>query len=966
MLNDRPFDLSPAQWLHLRRLLDTALDLGPQERLAWLDALAGPDAEHAPRLRALLQHAGSPEAERLLWTLPKIETGEFAAAVPEGERQVGPYRLLRQIGEGGMASVWLAERTDLLQGRRVALKLPHGPWRGAAWAARLAREREILATLTHPNIARLYDAGIADDGQPYLVIEHVEGQSIDVHCRDRGLGVADRLRLFLQVARAVAHAHAKLVVHRDLKPSNILVTANGEVRLLDFGIAKLLEHGGRQHVALTQQGAPALTLQYASPEQVAGQVIGTASDVYSLGVVLHELLTGQQPYRLSRRSRAALEEAILAADPLRPSDTVTQRQQQRALRGDLDAIVLKALKKQPEQRYGTVEALADDVERHLEGLPVSARPDSNGYRFAKFVARNRLMAGAAAAVFAAVTLGGGLAAWQAHSALEEQRKAEDVKEFLASMLRDADPWEMRGKASSVSELLRQAHEHVETKFAGRPPLQVELLNLVGMGLLHHEDVPSAAAALTQAAKIAEQHLAADHAQRLRTHVYMSEIHLERGQPARARSELALALPALRARGTDSVDLVTALWNLSAALIDEGRYDDAVTAAREGDEFARSRLGERHPVTAGVAVMLALAHLYACQNDLALPAAERARRLTYAVYGQGAKRPQTIEANNIYARALAAAGKPRLGVEAMEQALSEATEFAGPSSIVVANLKAKLALLNVRFGQVRQALIHSEESLRVMEQYRQQNSVPASRALSARGAALLAARDPRAPDVLGDALRDLEGAFGAASHESLAARARLGLSLAQLGKTTEAQALLEPWVTRVRGNTHPSLGELLHALGVAKRLAGEHEAALDLQQEAATLFGVHAGTAVERARALTETGLSQLALGRHEQAAMNLQRALDVFKEQQAGTTPESADALVALGRLKLTAGAASAAEPLLREAHDFWRGIGADSRWARESARWLERCLAAQRTRVDAPLADARSGSQSTGRSGQK
>jgi serine/threonine-protein kinase len=292
------FDLTPAQWATLRQLLDEALERPPGQRAAWLATLAPPYAPYRERLQALLGHAEGATAMALIQTLPKIETAAFAPMPgrdgPAGDapERVGPYRLLRELGSGGMASVWLAERTDMLQRRQVALKLPHGAWRRAGLAERLQREREILATLEHPNIARLYDAGLADDGQPYLALEYVQGERIDLHCQHAGLGVPGRLQLFLQVARAVAHAHAQGAVHRDLKPSNILVTGAGDVKLLDFGIAKLLDPaqpGAAAPSELTRLAGPALTPEYAAPEQLAGAPVGTAADVYALGVLLYEL-----------------------------------------------------------------------------------------------------------------------------------------------------------------------------------------------------------------------------------------------------------------------------------------------------------------------------------------------------------------------------------------------------------------------------------------------------------------------------------------------------------------------------------------------------------------------------------------------------------------------------------------------------------------------------------------------------
>jgi serine/threonine-protein kinase len=425
-------DLAPAEWAALRRLLDDALALPPAARAAWLDRLDAEQAVFRPRLRALLAHAEDASVEAALATLPKIETAQFAplpgapgSAGAAPEQRVGPYRLVAEIGSGGMASVWRAERDDMLQRRPVALKLPHGAWRRAGLAERMQREREILATLEHPNIARLYDAGVADDGQPYLALELVQGERIDAYCERLGLGIAARLNLFLQATRAVAHAHAHLVVHRDLKPSNILVTPAGDVKLLDFGIAKLLDQGVAHETALTRDAGRALTPEYAAPEQIAGQPVGTAADVYALGVLLFELLAGVRPYALKRGSRAELEEAIAAAEPARPS-AVAPEARRRALRGDLDTIVLKALKKDPAQRYATVDAFAADIERHLAHEPVLARPDGRLYRAGRFVVRHRLVVGFSGVLAVAVLAGAGVALWQAQLARAEQRRADEA------------------------------------------------------------------------------------------------------------------------------------------------------------------------------------------------------------------------------------------------------------------------------------------------------------------------------------------------------------------------------------------------------------------------------------------------------------------------------------------------------------------------------------------------------------
>jgi serine/threonine-protein kinase len=319
-----------------------------------------------------------------------------------------------------MGVVWLAERTDGLINRPVALKLPHGAWKRAGLAERMAGEREILASLAHPNIAHLYDAGITGDGQPYLAIEYVEGLRIDVYCRERNLDVRSRLRLFLQVANAVAHAHGKLVVHRDLKPANILINAEGQVRLLDFGIAKLLEDGQTRETRFTEASGRALTPDYASPEQILGEPLTISTDIYSLGVVLYELLSGSRPYKLQRDSRGALEDAILQAEPPPPS-SVADQSSRKFLRGDLDTCRPQGAQEEPAERYATVHALLDDINRVFAGRPVQAQPDSRWYRVKRFAGRNKLAIAASSMILLTVLVGAGVAAWQARVAVTEQR-----------------------------------------------------------------------------------------------------------------------------------------------------------------------------------------------------------------------------------------------------------------------------------------------------------------------------------------------------------------------------------------------------------------------------------------------------------------------------------------------------------------------------------------------------------------
>ena len=381
----------PVRYRRLLDLLGQALDLPEASRTAWLDALAGDDAGFRADLNRLLAHGGDSK------TGAQIDAGAGSMAVDWAEpvdtplvagQEIGRYRLERPLGEGGMGVVWLARKDGDSALPPVAIKVPVGMSNPKAAAERLAREGAILAALNHPNIARLIEVGVhggGSDAMPFLAMEFIDGQRLPEYCDARKLSPEARLALFAKMLDAVAYAHSALVLHRDLKPSNVLVTAGGEVKLLDFGIAKLLDDGGLAGATrLTQMAGRVLTPDYASPEQIAGVPLTVASDVYSLGVMLFELLTGERPYKLKRGSTAELEEAILSVDTSRPSTVVTakfaERNQdtlnrlKRKLAGDLDTIVLKAMKKQPADRYASVSAFKEDIERFLTGCRCWQRP----------------------------------------------------------------------------------------------------------------------------------------------------------------------------------------------------------------------------------------------------------------------------------------------------------------------------------------------------------------------------------------------------------------------------------------------------------------------------------------------------------------------------------------------------------------------------------------------------------------
>ena len=380
-------DWTAAEWAHVNALLDEALDLEHDGRTHWLDGLSEQDRRFRATLERLLGYAdGSGDGCDSI-TLPTLETESDSVSSHTAGDVIGPYRLIRSLGSGGMGSVWLAERVDGKISRQIALKLPRTDRPLRSLADRMAREREILATLEHPRIARLYDAGVTDHDQPYLALEFVEGRCIDDYCREKGADVRQVLALFHQVTEAVAYAHSKLVVHRDIKPANVLVTDDGQISLLDFGIAKLLEDDLGPSKTLTREGGLPLTPMYAAPEQLSGEPVTVGTDVYALGVLLYELLAEAHPHDRENVSSAALQYGISNREPTAPSVACKDARRARQLRGDLDTIVQRCLKKVPAERYQSVAELADDVDRYLRGYPIKARPDSLVYRVRKLVGR---------------------------------------------------------------------------------------------------------------------------------------------------------------------------------------------------------------------------------------------------------------------------------------------------------------------------------------------------------------------------------------------------------------------------------------------------------------------------------------------------------------------------------------------------------------------------------------------------
>jgi eukaryotic-like serine/threonine-protein kinase len=932
------FDLDPLQWQTLRRLLDEALTLAPAQRADWIARLGTEHEPLKPRLLDLLKHAGAATGELPLDAMPRVETAQLLAENTGGSNddaarvgtEVGPYRLIRRLGAGGMGTVWLAERSDMLQRRQVALKLPRIVTGRAELAERLAREREILAALNHPNIARLYDAGISADGQPYLALEYVEGERIDAHCVRKALDVPARLRLFLQVARAVAHAHANLVVHRDLKPGNILVTEAGEVKLLDFGIAKLLEQGQASETELTERSGRLLTPDYAAPEQILGRTIGTSADVYALGVVLYELLTGSRPYKLKRESRAALEEAILQAEPARASASVADARLRKRLRGDLDTIVLKALKKSPHERYGTVEALAEDIERHLAQRPVQAQPDSRWYVLRKFVGRNRVVVGASLSVLMALVVGSGVALWQAQSARAEQQRAQAVKDFIVRLFRDVNPYLGSGTKPTVEELLVKARPLVDSEFADRPDIRAELLVMIGTSLEVLGEEPSALVVLKDAAAVAERELGSRHRLTLNARAMLLGMRRKSDRSGAIARELDELIADMRqAADVEPEFFVNALSQRASSAIDLGQPELAVQYADEALQMSMKWIGEASEETMVIATQLAFAHQRARHWNEALVAAQQVRHLVFDVRKLPSTHPAAVDARIMYGMALGDAGRLREALAEIELGIHDAGQVRKEMDPTLGSYRTHLARYQLRAGATRDALDNLRAALAAHRIGLPGTRFPPATEASLGGALLQAHRPREALAHLVDAWRYFEGSNDVAAPRT---RAKLAIAQAQNSRIDDARRVLAP------ATSQGASWEAALAAGLVQRLAGDAAKALPLHRQALAALGASPAEIADRARVLNELGLDAIALERPDEASGFFGEAAALLTRSQLQYSPERADADVGLGRSRLARGQVAEALSSVEQADRFWLEFDPEGRWSGEAAFWLARC----------------------------
>ncbi len=879
-----------ASWARLDPLLDRLLDLSDEEARRALAGLPPEDLPLRPRLAAALTAA---RAESGLLSRPAAES--WAPLLVETEpptlapgTRLGAWEIEGELGRGGMGTVHAVRRADGAYEQHAALKLLAASADRPEARARFRQERQILARLEHPAIARLLDGGVAPDGRPWLALERVDGLPITAFADARGLTVEARLGLFLAVLGAVEFAHRNLVVHRDLKPSNILVTAAGEAKLLDFGIAKLLDPDDDGEP--TRLGAP-LTPQYAAPEQVTGGAITTATDVYALGLVLYELLAGARPYRVASDSALELERAIVATEPRPPSlvarggtagaaarGTTPERLAHR-LAGDLDAIVGKALAKDPAARYPSADALARDLESHLAGRPIRARAETLAGRARKFARRHRV--GVAATLALALALVAGLAALgyalvQSRARLAEARRAEAIQRFLVELFAEVDPERALGREVPLREVVDRGAARLATELGDQPRAREELLLTLGTVYRRLALYEPAEELLTEALALARVEFGERSPEAGRVLVALGDLHYWRDDYERALARHRAALEIFAAGGLAlRGEAASARFNVGSALRQLGRFEAALAEEQRALALEREIHGEGSLEVADVASGLALTLHNLNRDEEALPLAESAL---------ATRRLRLPEDHPRIADALEALGLARMG--------------AGETDPAVAALAESLAIRRRVFGAEHPEVLGAMNSL--ASAYEAGARYPEALALRAEAMPLARRVLPAGSDSL---------AVQANNYAFLNFRLRRFDDAAR--GFAEADAIWRRTAgersTRV-GTVRNNLGYALLELGRAEEARGELEAALSIRRELA------GEASAEVAQTLRILGLAKLALGDRGGARSDLDRAVELSRRVYPERHPRLAEALGSRAGLAALEGRVADARRDLEEA----------------------------------------------------
>ncbi len=915
-----------AAWPQLAALLDRLLELPEEAVRRELESLPPEDVPLRSRLEAALAAAreesgllARPAAESwapLLLDDPAAPPPAFAPGA-----RLGPWEIEGELGRGGMGTVYAVRRADGAYEQRAALKLLAASTDEPAARARFLQERQILARLEHPAIARLLDGGVAPDGRPWLALERVDGAPITAFADAGRLAVDERLLLFAAVLGAVDFAHRNLIVHRDLKPSNILVTPAGEVKLLDFGIAKLLDRDEDGERTRTRAGAP-LTPQYAAPEQVSGGVVTTATDVYALGLVLYELLSGARPYRVTSGSALALERAILATDPKPLSATVrgetglataratTPERLARRLSGDLDAIVAKAIAKEPAERYLSAEALARDLENHLAGLPIAARPESLAGRMRKFVRRHKVGVAATGALAAALIAGLCALAYalvQSRGRLAEARRAEAIQVFLVDLFSEIDPERAQGREVPLREVVDRGAARLSTELRDQPRARAELLLTLGTIYRRLALYAPAEKLLDEALTVTRQEYGATSPEVGRVLFALGDLRYWKddfdGALARQREALAI----FAARGGDlRAEAASAHLNVGAALRQLGRLDEALAEERQALALERELHGEASLDFAAVASGIALTLHSLSRDEEALPLGEQALAVFRSELGD--THPKVADARENLGLVLAALGRYDAAAAQLREVLVLRLRVFGDDHPETLEAMNSLASEEVAAGRWAEARELRERAVALARRLYPQAS--SSLATNVNNLGVLCYRQGDyvcAERSLREAVEAWRRSFGDAHPDTVSGRSNLGMALLASGRPREA------------------LPELEAALAERRRRLGD--------------------VSVDVAQSLRNVGLARLALGDESGARQALDRSVELSRQVYSPRHPRLAEALVARAKLELVGRRPEEARRDLEEALAIrTEKLGADSPLTAETRTELAKLGAAPAT----------------------
>jgi serine/threonine protein kinase len=888
-------DLDNAALLIVREALDLDTDA---ERADLLASRCTDQPELRERVRALLARI---EADAPAADAPFDDTDALI-----GER-LGPFRVVEAIGRGGMGRVYRGEREGADFRQDVAIKLIRRGFDFDDIRARFLRERRILARLSHPNLARFIDGGVAADGRPWFALEFVRGEAITRWCDAQKLDVRARVKIFIDVCAAVQYAHTQLIVHRDLKPGNVLVDSGGVVRLLDFGVAGLLAgDSAGDSLPSTIGQRHAMTPEYAAPEQFSGNDVGVAADVYALGVVLHELISGSLPYALDRRDAAAVERIVrqtppqVLANALRNDDDGRRQLALRGLslrayradvRGDLARIVEKALAKEPARRYATVQAFADDLGRWLVGDPVRVSGNGLRYRLGKFIRRNRLTLGIASAGAVAIVIGVAATLWQARKATRaaadataQATRATAARDFLASLLGKASPEEQGSATTTVREVLDRARQRIAGELATQTGLRVEMSTLIGRTYNDLAQYDDALPLLVEAVAIADSDATIAALTRADAHAEYAAALLSNDAGKDAETQARIAIDLLRAQRAGQA-LAGPLDTLGAALYLQGRYAEGLAAQQEATDLVGANAGRDSEAYASELLELSYSLAAGQRHDDAVAAAKRALAILDQRHPDG-RHPSVSRALWAIGNALSGADRDAEAIAYLERAKDLVVAIYGKDSLKMMRAENLLGVSELETGDIAGAAVHLADAERLLAAQAPDHPLRAL-ILGYLGSALLRGGDAIAAE---RSLRSgLERAL-AGDRADLADSIRINLarSLSSQRKSAAALALLDELEPRLRAQSSRRLPAALIARCTALRSAGDWRACAAPLAEATTLSATSGRTvridlALEHARVAATKGDAAERQG-HAAQAMRL------LAESGAQKAPEFGEA----------------------------------------------------------------------------